>query len=186
MLSRPDLLKGVVMNIKNIKNKDMDYEAVISAIRSSSRESSIYVGADSKQFTRSGGHYVAYVAVVVIHIDSKSGCKIFREHRIERDYGQLRLRLMNEVYMAGEIAMQIVEHIEDRPFEIHLDLNPSPSHASNVCVKEAAGYVVGTLGIQPKLKPDAFAASAVSDRWAVKDAENRRNRRHKRKLKVAV
>lgn len=162
---------------KYLKDKEMDYEKVISEIEKSSKHTAIYVGADSKQFTRNGDHLVAYVAVVVIHIDSSTGCKIFKAHKIERDYNQLRLRLMNEVYMAGEIAMKIADHIDGRPFEIHLDINPDPTYASHVCVKEATGYVLGTLGITPKLKPEAFAASAVSDRWAVKEAETRRSRR---------
>lgn len=172
--------------LKQLQNKEMDYDAVITAIQQSSPESSIYVGADSKQFTNRGVHYVAYVAVVVIHIDSKSGCKIFKQYRIERDYGQLRMRLMNEVYMASEIAMRIADHIGTRPFEVHLDLNASASHASNVCVKEATGYVLGTLGFAPKLKPEAFAASAVSDRWAVLEAEKRRSRRNKNRRKYTA
>jgi predicted RNase H-related nuclease YkuK (DUF458 family) len=36
-------------------------------------------------------------------------------------------------------------------------------YKSNVAVKEALGYVKGTLGIDAKIKPDSFAATHAAD-----------------------
>jgi predicted RNase H-related nuclease YkuK (DUF458 family) len=74
--------------------------------------------------------------------------------------------MMNEVMFATNAALEIVDFLEGRHMEIHLDINPSPKHKSNVAMKEAMGYVLGNTGIQPMLKPDAWAASHASDHCA--------------------
>lgn len=161
------------MNIPEDKVLDMD--EVKDAIKSSSDTSSIYIGADSKQFTdKDRKHCVVYVTVVIIHFDSNSGAKIYKQYHTERDYGSLRRRLMREVELAINVAYELIDVVEDRPFQVHLDINTDPKHKSYACVKEATGYVMGMLGFQPQLKPNAFAASTVSDKWAVKEATKRK------------
>jgi len=56
----------------------------------------------------------------------------------------------------------IADVVGERPFEVHLDINPNPDHRSSMIVKEAVGYVLAQ-GLKPVLKPDAVAASAVAD-----------------------
>lgn len=150
--------------------KTFDFDEIREEIKSSPDDSTIYIGADSKVFSENGVQMVAYVTVIILHYGSSKGAKIFKSHRTDRHYGQLRLRLMAEVTDAIMAATQIVDYIDDRGLEIHLDINRSELYASSVLVKEATGYVLGTLGIEPKLKPDSFAASSVADRYCVKDA----------------
>jgi predicted RNase H-related nuclease YkuK (DUF458 family) len=38
-----------------------------------------------------------------------------------------------------------------------------PKHGSNCAASEAAGYVLGMTGIEPKLKPESWAASFGAD-----------------------
>lgn len=142
----------------------LDIPDVIKAIQESSLTTKVYVGADSKRVKGK----VVYVTVIVLHFDGNKGGKIYKEISIEPWYGNIKGRLMNEVYKAIGVAYQLVEHLEGRPFEIHLDLNPDPKHKSNVAVKEAVGYVLGTFGFKPKLKPEAWAGSAVADRDTLK------------------
>ncbi len=168
-----------------------DFDEIREAIIDSPENSSVYIGADSKQYTSEGVHYVAYVTVIILHYGSAHGATIFRSLRIDRDYGNLRARLMAEVGDAIAAGYEIVDHIGDRSFEIHLDINRDLKYKSSALVKEATGYVLGSLGIVPKLKPEAFAASAVADRYAVKNAKHRRDtpaqkrkfQRHQRSLK---
>jgi predicted RNase H-related nuclease YkuK (DUF458 family) len=47
--------------------------------------------------------------------------------------------------------------------EVHLDINPNPKHKSSIAVKEALGWVKGSLGIDAKIKPDSFAATHAAD-----------------------
>ena len=146
---------------------------ITSQIRASAEDSSVYIGSDSKVYSEKGVAMVAYVTVVILHFGSSKGAKIFKSHRKERYYGQIRTRLMGEVTDVIEIGLEITEVIGDRGFEIHLDINRDERYKSSMVVKEATGYVLGSLGIEPKLKPDAFAASSVADRFAVKDARKK-------------
>lgn len=149
-------MKPIRFNIEEIK----------SLIENSSQTTAIYVGCDSRVTQKSPkGGKATYVTVVVVHMDGNKGARVFRDVQTIPDFNQLRVRLMNEVYFATNIAMELVDIIGTRPFEIHLDVNPNPNHKSSIVVKEATGYVFGVLGIKPKLKPDAFTASAVADHY---------------------
>lgn len=152
--------------LKKRKERHIDLDALKLAITESSETTGIYVGGDSKVFRKGREEFVAYVCCVILHLDSKRGGKLFKQVTIERYYGSTRQRLMQEVYLAGALASEIADIVGERPFEIHLDINSDDRYVSNQCVKEANGFILGTLGIVPKIKPEAFAASAVSDRYA--------------------
>ncbi len=47
--------------------------------------------------------------------------------------------------------------------EIHLDINTDPMEGSSCVAQQAAGYVLGVTGLEPKLKPEGFAASHGAD-----------------------
>ena len=133
-----------------------------------SKESKIYIGCDSSIYKRNDILYADYVSVVVIHINSKNGCKIFGKLETEKDYTKSlnmpRLRLMNEVYKATNLYQELILAIEDRKCEIHLDINSDLKYNSSIILKEAIGYVKGITGFEPKIKPDAFASSCAADR----------------------
>ncbi len=135
-----------------------DYEKIKSFIRSTSKHTSIYVGCDSRQTAGS----TLFVIVIVVHIDSNRGAKVFFEVRKERKITSLRERLMREVDYAVLTALNIVDAVENRPFEVHLDINPDENFRSSIVVKEAIGYVKAQ-GLKPVLKPYSIAAYAVAD-----------------------
>lgn len=139
-------------------------EEAKEAIRNSSMESSIYVGTDSDKYKKNGLWYIKYSTVIIIHKESKHGANIFHNTVVERDYsGSLKQKLMAEVQYAINTALELTDVIEERHWEIHLDLNGNPKHKSNIAVKEALGYVKGTFGFDAKIKPDSWAASHCSD-----------------------
>lgn len=159
-------------------NETIDMEALKEYIKGTSKETAIYIGCDSKRFMRRGIKLVAYVTVVIAHLDQCRGGRVFKIVDVQRDYGiTMRQRLMNEVYSATTLAYELLDVIDDRPFEIHLDINPSPVHKSSVVVKEASGYVMGMLGIEPKLKPCSFASSSAADAITVRIADVRKRDR---------
>ena len=79
------------------------------------------------------------------------------------DYGNLKQRLLTEVQLAVQTALDIMDTIGDRHLEIHIDINPNPMHKSNIAVKEALGWVRGSLGIDAKIKPNSWAATHAAD-----------------------
>ena len=135
------------------------------AILESSDTSSVYIGCDSqrKYNGKDRGWNAVYAVAIIIHRDSKHGCQIFGTKETMRDFGNLRQRLMNEVMYAVNASMEIIDVIGERNFEIHLDINTDNNYKSAIAVKEALGYVRGTLGVEPKLKPDSFASTHCAD-----------------------
>ena len=115
-----------------------DYDHIRNEIANSSHSSSVYVGADSqvtKGYKR--GEWVAhYVTTIILHKDTKHGGVIFKQVETLPYYGSLRSRLMAEVGYAVSAALELVDVIDDRPFEVHLDINSNPNHKSNVVIKK--------------------------------------------------
>lgn len=135
---------------------------------SQSTDSKIYIGCDSERVLINGKWFADYTTVVVIHINNNNGCKIFGETVREPDYevrnDRPRFRLMNEVYKISQLYLDFQDLFENREVEIHLDVNPDQKHGSSCVVSEAVGYVRGVCNIDPKVKPNSFAASTAADR----------------------
>jgi len=146
----------------------LDISEVSEYIRSQPESSRIYIGGDSHRFKKNDRWYAEYTVVVVVHKEGNKGCKIFGQSDIQPDYDAVihkpRMRLMNEVYKVADLYMAIQKVIDQRPVEIHLDINPDKAHGSSVVVQQAIGYIKGLCNIIPMTKPKAFAASCAADR----------------------
>jgi predicted RNase H-related nuclease YkuK (DUF458 family) len=149
--------------------KKFDLDEVKEYILNSSESTRVYIGADSERYR--GKHdewYADYTVAVVIHIDGARGCKIFGNVSTERDYDKRHdrpsYRLMNEVYKASAMYMDLFDVIGNRHCEVHLDINPDEMHGSSCVIQQATGYIRGMCGFAPKVKPEAFAASYAADR----------------------
>lgn len=129
----------------------------------------IYIGCDSERFRIRGDWYADYILAVVVHMNGQNGGKIFGEIQRERDYDQRAskptVRLMTEVYKISELYLNLADILADRYVEIHLDLNPNDSYASNSVAQQAIGYIRGVCNVEPLIKPKAWAASYCADRW---------------------
>ena len=116
--------------------KKIDVSEVERFIRAQSKETKVYLGCDSERFRHNGIWYADYVLAIVVHIDSKHGCKIFGEVQREKDYDQKSnrpsVRLMTEVYKISELYLKLQEVLYDRHVEVHLDLNPNEKYASSL------------------------------------------------------
>jgi predicted RNase H-related nuclease YkuK (DUF458 family) len=108
-----------------------------------------------------------FAAVAIVHKNGKNGCRIFSSVSRERDFdlkpNRPKVRMMKEVQKVVELYTQLAPFIDEFDIEIHLDINTDPKHGSNCAASEAAGYVLGVTGIQPKLKPESWAASFGAD-----------------------
>jgi len=148
-------------------NKKIDLEEVRAFVESCGPDTKIYLGCDSEKVKLNGIWYADYITAIVVHIDSKHGCKIFGQIERERDYDQQknkpRLRLMTEVYKVADMYLQLSAIIAN-DIEVHLDINPDMMHNSSIVVNEAIGYIKGMCNVVPLVKPNAFAASYAADR----------------------
>lgn len=133
-------------------------------------ESKIYLGCDSVRFKKTGDWYAKYATVCVVHLNGNKGCKVISHRSIERDYDLKKnrpsMRLMNEVQKVYELYTQLAPFIDEYEVEIHCDISTDAKNGSNCVASQAAGYILGVTGIQPKLKPFAIAASFGADHIA--------------------
>jgi uncharacterized protein len=147
---------------------EKDFEKVKEFISNSSDTTKIYFGCDSEKFKTKGKWFATYTVVVVVHKDGCKGAKVFGYSEVEADYDKKfnrpSYRLMNEVYKVSDLFLKLTDHIGSRHVEVHLDINPNEMYGSSCALHQAIGYVKGMCGIDPKVKPEAFAASFCADR----------------------
>jgi predicted RNase H-related nuclease YkuK (DUF458 family) len=132
----------------------------------------IYIGSDSVRFKKNGERFFRVCTVAVVHMNGRNGCKVFKHRSTHRDYdikmGRPSQRLMTEVMQTCELYHQIAPLIDGFDIEIHADINPDQKHGSSCVAQQAAGYILGVTGIEPTLKPGAWAASFGADHFAHK------------------
>lgn len=150
----------------------LDIGAVREYITNSTPTSRVYVGCDSdtEGYAKNLANYTN-VVVVHNHTLAGSGCgaKVFGEVFKAPYFGKLSApseRLMNEVYYAAQLAEKIKDVVDNRVFQVHLDLSKDPENKSNTIVSQAVGYIKG-LGFTPVLKPEAVAASSAADMFTI-------------------
>ena len=145
-----------------------DFVKIKEYIEAQGPDTKIYIGCDSERFRKNDMWYADYTLAIVVHIDGKHGCKIFGEVQTEKDYDQRknkpRMRLMNEVIKIANLYLELEKLIDDRPIEVHLDINPDETFGSSCVVTEAIGYIKGMCNVVPFVKPKAFAATYCADR----------------------
>lgn len=149
-------------------SKKFDLDEVKRYIADSSASTAVYIGADSERYKRHGTWWADYTVAIIVHIDGCHGCRVFGESTVERDFDprkdRPRMRLMTEVIKCASMYMELAEVIGERHCEVHLDINPDEVHGSSCVISEAVGYIRGMCQIEPKVKPNAFAASYAADR----------------------
>ena len=142
-------------------------EDIVNLLLTLSPDTKVYLGCDSVRFNRNNRWYARYATVAIIHMNGKNGCRIFNNISIEPDFdmkkNRPKIRMMNEVSKVCQLYNQLAPFIDEFDIEIHLDINTDPKHGSNCAASEAAGFVLGMTGIEPKLKPESWAASFGAD-----------------------
>ena len=147
---------------------EQEIQEIRDYLKTVNPNSRIYIGCDSQKFKKMKDWWARYTVVLIVHINNCNGGKIFGYNVHERDYDQKfdkpRMRLMNEVYKVSEVYLALGDILEHHEIEVHLDINPDKTAGSSCVITEAAGYIRGVCGVEPKVKPDAFAASYAADR----------------------
>lgn len=142
-------------------------EQMVDLLCTVDNNTKVYLGCDSVRYIKDNRSWGRFATVAIVHMNGNKGCKIFSNISHEPDYdlkaSRPKMRMMKEVQKVCELYTQIGPFIDEFDVEIHLDINTNPMHGSNCAANEAAGYVLGMTGIEPKLKPDSWAASFGAD-----------------------
>lgn len=151
-----------------MSKKQIDEQELRSFMQSMGPDTKIYFGCDSERMKLNGKWFADYMTVIVVHINGRSGCKIFAEVTRESDYddqaGKPFNRMMTEARKVVELHQKFKDVFEDFEVYIHLDCNPKKTAGSSIAADAAAGYVKALTSVEPLLKPLAFAASYAADR----------------------
>lgn len=160
----------------NVPKMDFDYAEIKRFIRNSHPDSRVYIGCDSVRKDVRGKAFAVYSTVVCVHKSEGGGvmrgCKVFHSTVKLPDYGKviksgkmanLKARMLQEVAFTLEVFDGIQDVLEDRDWEIHVDINSKPDCESHVALADAKGYVMGVTGKEPKFKPHGLAASFAAD-----------------------
>ena len=142
-------------------------EDMVDLLSTLNEDTKIYLGCDSVRYFRKDRAFARFATVAIVHMNGNKGCRIFSNISFEPDYdvkkNRPKMRMLKEVQKVCELYTELVPFIDEFDVEIHLDINTDPKHGSNCAANEAAGYVLGMTGIQPKLKPESWAASFGAD-----------------------
>ncbi|MDI9441823.1 MAG: hypothetical protein GX101_05640 [Firmicutes bacterium] len=106
-----------------------------------------------------------FVTALIVHREGKGG-RYFYTRRRDEYARSLRQRIFYEASLSLNIATLFTERLAevgaDFNLEIHLDVGTNG--ATKSLVKEVVGMVNGS-GYPCKIKPDAFGAATVADRY---------------------
>ena len=152
---------------------DKQVEDIVDLLSTLDESTKLYFGCDSIAYKKSrdaNGKPVwfgKFATVLIVHMNGNKGCRIYRHIDHEQVYDTKKNRpadrLMKEVYRTSALYNQLVGLVDGFEIEIHLDINPDIKHGSSCVATQAAGFILGTTQIMPKMKPDAFAASFGAD-----------------------
>jgi predicted RNase H-related nuclease YkuK (DUF458 family) len=120
----------------------------------------IAVGSDSQVLP----NHISFVTTICVHYPGRGGKFFFVKNReASRLFPNMRLRIMNEVFLSIEAANDI-EEIISKKVEVHVDIGSEErvSKTSRFC-KEFIG-IVNSSGFVCKIKPDSWA-SYVADKF---------------------
>lgn len=112
--------------------------------------------------------------VVIVVLRKKAGGRFFlrRVHYESRPFPSRRQRILEEVLLSCQLALWLREHFGvfalahgvQYDFQyIHADIGENG--ITRDMIKEVTGLIRGN-GFEPKIKPEAFAASTVADRFS--------------------
>lgn len=143
---------------------EINKEDIMKCVKEHTKKNGkVYIGSDSFLWKK----FCVMSSVICLHgaENEKGGGNYFftRSNYKRTDFPNLNLRITQEASESIALALEITEHIPDARVEVHLDINPDKRAATNKLVDNLTGYVKAS-GLDCKIKPDAWAASAIADK----------------------
>lgn len=121
----------------------------------------IFVGTDSQLVA---DRWI-FATVICLYREGRGGRLFFRRTRKKKsDHQSLEDRLLAEVYNSVAVADEIRNMRPSLRINVHADISSKEKNKSNRVAKLAESYING-MGFNAKIKPEAWAAAAVADRF---------------------
>ncbi|MCK4571202.1 ribonuclease H-like YkuK family protein [Candidatus Bipolaricaulota bacterium] len=145
---------------------EMTFDDVISTIVSEMADGSkeqfeLLIGTDSS----TSNNNLDLVSAIVLHKIGRGG-RYFWTRKRERRTPSLRHQIWREAWLSFELAQHVIQGLESKSFlqfnlEIHVDIGENGP--TKELIDEVVGMIIGN-GLAVRIKPHAFAASAVADK----------------------
>ncbi|MHB8172184.1 MAG: ribonuclease H-like YkuK family protein [Thermincolia bacterium] len=121
----------------------------------------LVIGSDSQS-----GNKTCFVTAIIIQRIG-SGARFYYHKQIHRVINSLRQKIFYETSLSLDLGCQLYQRLcqvglRDIRVEIHLDVGLQGP--TKELVREVTGMVIGN-GFPAKIKPDAFGASVVADKY---------------------
>ena len=122
----------------------------------------VLVGTDSS----SGSEQVDFVSAIVLHRLGKGG-RYFWTRKRERRIPSLHQKIWREALLSFELAQRLLESLTEFSslqfnLEIHVDIGENGR--TKKMIDEVVGMIIGS-GFAVRIKPQAYAASSVADKY---------------------
>lgn len=127
---------------------------------------SIVVGTDSGLNNGEAG-MAEFVSVITVHRIGKHGRYFWKKIPAIKTFNR-RDRILKEANFSLELAQRVVAELRNKLskvpyiFEIHVDIGENGP--TREMIQEIVGMIRGN-GFEAKIKPDAYAANKVADRY---------------------
>jgi predicted RNase H-related nuclease YkuK (DUF458 family) len=145
---------------------DMTFDEVISTVISEMEAHSherfeILIGTDSS----TSNNQLDLVSAIVLHKIGRGG-RYFWTRTRERRTPSLRHQIWREAWLSFELAQHLMRSMESNSLlhfnlEIHVDIGENGR--TKELIDEVVGMIIGN-GLAVRIKPHAYAASAVADK----------------------
>lgn len=130
------------------------------------REYKIIVGTDAQVHGKRRKKKTVYATVVVCHRIGKGARFWVAKEELSENIG-IKERLINEVAKLVEVVTLLQDagieaFVDHNNFEVHLDIGHNGR--SREVITQCVGWMEG-LGLNYKIKPDAYAATHIADHF---------------------
>lgn len=135
---------------------------IISEMESHSKEKfALLIGTDSS----TTANQIDLVSAIVLHNIGRGG-RYFWTRTRERSMPSLRHRIWREAWLSFELAQHMIRCLGSESslqfnLEIHVDIGKNGR--TKELIDEVVGMIIGN-GLAVRIKPHAYAASAVADK----------------------
>lgn len=165
---------------QNLSQKNMTFEQVFDHIVKFMKKEPI--GSFKLMFgTDSQVHhsYTKFITGIVIQCETKGAWACIRKVIVPRKMNNLHERISYETTLTEEVVSMFTEERKDQLIEIvlphvykgasftiegHIDIGSGRRNKTRIFVNEMVARME-SIGVEPKIKPDAFVASCYANRY---------------------
>ena len=163
--------------IRDLSYNEYNYDQLLEEIkRLDSLGAEFFIGTDSQVIKKNISIVTCICAILstgnrIFYVKEKIDKRKLKSLRMPdyiieqtKNNSALRMRMLLEAYRSIEVAMEIEPYIKNR-LSIHLDVGEDFGKNKSSIAQKELQFLVQSQGYSCAIKPDAWAASCVADKF---------------------